>query len=495
MAAAQAARRVSTLPLRWLLLVALVGMLASTATGVGVFASASASAGPGAAAAVGEGADEGDGQQQQQQQQQQDDSATTWKDVEGGDSGSGGSESGFSSPERSKLHKISPPGSGSSRSPLGTPTGIGGRGRTSSNEIIAMYGPVGSVMTIPDSFDYLRSTEDNYGFSATGGSRAEPQQQEQEQPQFVGKYKEQRAVLDYDFHRFYTTERQLFHDRMIDLFHNTRVEDTDNDLVCDRPLENWIVFTAGPMGAGKGHTMQWLQRAGLFPLAAFVKVDPDSLRELLPETPEYIRRNPTTAGRLTQKEVGYIAEVLTLDALQQGKNVLVDGSLKDADWYLAYVATLRQQFPRLKVAILHVTASRETVLARCRRRAETTGRVVPEEVLVSAMNAIPNALRQLAPKVDYFATFENEEEEGDPKLLMASKAVSTNDLAALLDADMAAAGAGAGGPRREEVFARPGDSEWQERFKTVWKMQCALPPPKNKRAGTATAAASASNEL
>jgi Zeta toxin len=63
------------------------------------------------------------------------------------------------------------------------------------------------------------------------------------------------------------------------------------------------------MGAGKGYTIQWLYDKGLFPLKAFVKVDPDSLRELLPETREYIARNPHMAGNLTQKEVGYIAEV------------------------------------------------------------------------------------------------------------------------------------------------------------------------------------------
>jgi hypothetical protein len=60
---------------------------------------------------------------------------------------------------------------------------------------------------------------------------------------------------------------------------------------------------------GKGHTMAWLNSRGLFPSEAFVKVDPDALRELLPETKEYIKRNPATAGYLTQKEVGYIAEV------------------------------------------------------------------------------------------------------------------------------------------------------------------------------------------
>lgn len=376
-------------------------------------------------------------------------STLPWQSHVGGVDDAGPRE-GFGSPERSKSVPALFEASSCEGSPPSPPP-ASPRGRATSHDIRSMYGGV----QIPPSFDYSKSTEMNYAVDASVG------------PQFVGKYKDQRAVLDYSYHRHYSLERQLFHDRMMDLFHNTRVEDSDNNLVCDRPLENWIVFTAGPMGAGKGHTMQWLQRAGLFPLAAFVKVDPDSLRELLPETPEYIARNPTTAGNLTQKEVGYIAEVLTLEALQQGKNVLVDGSLKDAEWYLEYFRTLRQQFPTLKIAIIHVMAKKETVLARCRRRAETTGRVVPEEVIISAMEAIPNALKQLAPSVNYFATFENEDESQSPKLLMASRSVSTNDLSALLD------GGSEGGDAKSA--AAPG---WQSQFKAVWKMQCAVPPSK-----------------
>lgn len=339
---------------------------------------------------------------------------------------------------------------------------------------------------IPASFDYSRSTEDNYSTEVEGDA----------EPLFVGKHKAHRAKLDYSFHKHYRSERQVFHDKLMDMFHHTRVFDGDKNLYCDRPLENWIVFTAGPMGAGKGHTMQWLQKEGLFPLAAFVKVDPDSLRELLPETPEYITRDPHTAGALTQKEVGYIAEVLSMDALDDGKNVLVDGSLKDAVWYQIYISSLRKAFPRLKIAIIHVTASESTILGRCRVRAETTGRVVPEAVIQSAIQQIPNTLRLLAPKVDYFATFENEDGLAEPRLLQATKSVSTNDLATLLDASM---NLDLSERKPEYVYeavaaaaAAGGADDWRRAFKQVWKMECALPV---RRATSTLASASAKSEL
>ena len=111
-------------------------------------------------------------------------------------------------------------------------------------------------------------------------------------------------------------------------------------MVCEQLEVNWLVFTAGTMGAGKGYVLQWLNDQSLFPLDSFVLVDPDRLREQLPETCEYVRRDPQTAGYYTQKEVGYISEVLTLHGLKSGKNVLVDGSLRDADWYVLYTNTI-----------------------------------------------------------------------------------------------------------------------------------------------------------
>lgn len=53
--------------------------------------------------------------------------------------------------------------------------------------------------------------------------------------------------------------------------------------------------------------MKWLKQHGFFPLEGFVHVDPDKIREMLPESKEYLRRNRETAGMLTQKETGYEA--------------------------------------------------------------------------------------------------------------------------------------------------------------------------------------------
>ena len=95
----------------------------------------------------------------------------------------------------------------------------------------------------PDSFDYTNSTEKNYSIS-----KEQVASRGLDEELYVGKHVPERKMMDYTYHTHYTTDRQLFHDDMIDLFHDTVVHDTDHNVTCDKPLHNWLVFTAGPMG-------------------------------------------------------------------------------------------------------------------------------------------------------------------------------------------------------------------------------------------------------
>lgn len=197
-------------------------------------------------------------------------------------------------------------------------------------------------------YDFTRSTEDHHADS-NGFNQ--------------GPFKDIRDSLDGRFHVRYSKQRQEFQDKII---LNALAEHPE----CLAQEHQWIVFTAGAMGAGKSHTVKYLHQQGLFPLNAFVTVDPDAVRQQLPEFPFILEQAPELAGELTRKESGMIAEILTKAALLANRNVLVDGSLRNAQWYRQHFAELRKQYPNLRIAILHITAPREAVferaLVRCR---------------------------------------------------------------------------------------------------------------------------------
>jgi predicted kinase len=269
-----------------------------------------------------------------------------------------------------------------------------------------------------------------------------------------------RATLDYTYHKNYTKERQLLQNNIVQKFLDDAVLIDQNGEVCTIPTMPWIVFTAGALGAGKGYTLNQLVQKGRFPLMAFVRVNPDDIRRLLPEFAFYIQEDPDNAGELTNKEAGYIAEILTLAGLRSGKNVIVDGSLRCSTWYRNYFARLRLDFPSLRIAIIHVTAPREAVFQRAavsvcgrnmcvaafekivgssmnvyttpfadsvlvgisprcnnKERAIHTKRIVPRELLEEALEQVPRSVRELSPLVDYHVELRNETGAADIELV------------------------------------------------------------------------------
>jgi hypothetical protein len=167
-----------------------------------------------------------------------------------------------------------------------------------------------------------------------------------------------------------------------------------------------------------------------------------------------VSSDPSVAGEMTRKESGYIVEILTEAALLSGKNVLVDGSLRDVVWYSGYFERLRRDYPNLRIAILSVEAGEEAVLERARKRGSETGRVVPEELLMDAIKQVPESVRVLREKVDYCAVLGN---EGDDDVVLR--------------------GVWEGGVKREDLGegkrlgSEGGGKEWQE-FKGNWMQVC-----------------------
>mmetsp|Transcript_132659 Transcript_132659/g.383548 ORF Transcript_132659/g.383548 Transcript_132659/m.383548 type:complete len:352 (-) Transcript_132659:191-1246(-) len=208
-----------------------------------------------------------------------------------------------------------------------------------------------------------------------------------------GPNKDSRELLDYGYHERYGSERIALQDRIIDKLFPVRPSRSE-DL-------QWVVFTAGAMGAGKGFVTRWMHDQQIWDLERFVKVDPDEVRHELPEWEEYVKSDPQTAGDRTQKEAGFVAEIIGYKALRERRNVIVDGSLRNAEWYKGYFAKLRRLFPGIRIMILHVVADLPDVLERAAQRAMATGRVVPRDRLISSAGEVPSSVRALAPHADF----------------------------------------------------------------------------------------------
>jgi len=217
----------------------------------------------------------------------------------------------------------------------------------------------------------------------------------------VGEFADIRQTLDFDYHGNYFLERQRFQDMIIN-------DTIGGGTVHESP---WIIFTAGAMGAGKGHTMEWMSAQGFFPLPDIVHVDPDKFRTELPEWRGYLERDKKSAGSMTHRESGLCVEIAQEAAMRKGKNVWIDGSLRDAEWYTQVFADIRKAHPGYRIAIFHVFADWELVVSRAESRAKSTGRIVPEADLRQSYEQVPRSVQVLCPYADFSAHISNDGSE------------------------------------------------------------------------------------
>lgn len=87
--------------------------------------------------------------------------------------------------------------------------------------------------------------------------------------------------------------------------------------------------------------------------------------------------------------------------------MILDSCLKDIEWYIQHVRDLRKAFPKLKIALFHITAELDRIMMNSNTRALVTGRSIPKEVVARTLSYIPTAVDNLKSQMDYFCTIFN----------------------------------------------------------------------------------------
>ncbi len=125
-----------------------------------------------------------------------------------------------------------------------------------------------------------------------------------------------------------------------------------------------------------------------------VVVDIDGIRDLFPEAESMKLMHPERFGERTQKEAGLIAELTIYQAISQGRNVILDSSLRDISWFKEFIPKLTK-FSKLggregvNFALVHVYCPREECWKRILQRNAATGslsRVVSPSTFEKSLN-------------------------------------------------------------------------------------------------------------
>jgi UDP-N-acetylglucosamine kinase len=182
------------------------------------------------------------------------------------------------------------------------------------------------------------------------------------------------------------------HDKLRDLFADQRLDGTAER---EKPK---AVILAGQPGAGKTG-LKRAAKAELSPNGGVVVVDTDELRSYHSAYPELIKKNDRIAADSVQKDAGQWAAELTRDAMENRRNLIVDGTLKNPDSASRLCQDLKAQGYDIEIRVLAVPKedSMQGVYRRYERpKAEgMPGRWVPERIHDESYDGLVKSVRRL----------------------------------------------------------------------------------------------------
>ena len=217
------------------------------------------------------------------------------------------------------------------------------------------------------------------------------------------KYEYLKKYIDWVEHQKYSPSREIIQEKIID----------SHFIGKNKQTKKRIIFTGGCYGAGKSNVLKQLQKENKINLNNYVCVDQDKMRDQIPEYETYLKENYYTAGFRTNKETGYMSEIIQLHALSNGYNLIVDSSLRHTEWLTQYFNLIRTEFPEYEICIIFVTASWERILERNIRRGEITRRVIPLNCLAETFKQSPISFEILKQHVDKWYVIENDYKENE----------------------------------------------------------------------------------
>lgn len=186
------------------------------------------------------------------------------------------------------------------------------------------------------------------------------------------------------------------------------------------PKKKIAIITMGGPGSGKSSV------GGQIADDAFVRCDPDNVKEQLPEWKEWTDPNDTWRGAAAsmQGESSYVSGKIRDRAISEGKSLFIDGSGRDPEKMLSQIRNLKAEGYTVRIVAVHLPA--EVGLQRAKLRSEDSGRYVPDDVVERIYEAVPISFRAVSKEVDHFKLYDN---LGRPAKLVWSKkdGVETED--------------------------------------------------------------------
>lgn len=181
-----------------------------------------------------------------------------------------------------------------------------------------------------------------------------------------------------------TPERKKLHQQIIDkLSHKPSVPEDKKPVA---------ILTMGIPGSGKSAMVRGQLKDD------FVLLDPDSVREHIPEFHEAVDEGAKDAALRVERESVYVAKRLRNHSIKERKNILLNGMGNDPHQYAETIKHLKKQGYHVQLMMPHCSAKK--AIERAKKEGEKTGRWVAPETIAEGSHHAPYSFAALAEKCD-----------------------------------------------------------------------------------------------
>ena len=111
---------------------------------------------------------------------------------------------------------------------------------------------------------------------------------------------------------------------------------------------------------------------------------------------------------MLRTEAGYLCEIVIWEILHSTQVCLwMDSSLRHSSFFHTMFTNIHLRFPSHRIALVNVQCDSDIVFERAKKRAKTTGRVVPESDIQQSIDAVPDSVAMLTDLADVVVHIDN----------------------------------------------------------------------------------------
>lgn len=193
----------------------------------------------------------------------------------------------------------------------------------------------------------------------------------------------------------YTAQRQEVHQDII------RQSLASLQPAVEQPL---AIYLGGGSASGKTSISNMLVQSIQDSREHVLVIDSDKIKTMLPEYDRFLKVDPEKMAQMLHDESSDIATRLYEEGLKSRVNIILDGTMKNAEKYEGFIKMAREQQYTVSAVIADVPL--EEAFKRAEIRYEIEKRRVPEEVIRLSHKHVPATFKRLENQLDSFYLYD-----------------------------------------------------------------------------------------